>query len=108
MHKTNLEFWGIFMFAVKTYNEFIQKPDSTLEECLDGPVEISGEKQSYVIMTVDYLRRLLVDSTLANQLDEILLRLKNKRDIPEQKIMSLLEHEWKNFKSDIQKNLQFI
>jgi hypothetical protein len=81
------------MFAVKPYNEFIQQPVTTLEECQNGPIEISDEKQSYVIMTAEYLRRLLADSSLANQLDKILLQLKNKKGVPEEKIMRLLEHE---------------
>ena len=81
------------MFAIKQYNEFIQQPDSTLEACQAGPVEITGEKNSYVIMTTEYLRRLLTDTILANQLDKILTEMKNGKGIQEKEIMSLLEHE---------------
>ena len=88
------------MSVVKPLNEFIQKPHNTLKECQAGPIEISGEEQSYVIMTAEYLRRLLADTFLVNQLDEIFIRLKNRKGISENKITGILEHEWESLKSD--------
>ena len=81
------------MFAVKPLNEFIEQPHNTLKECQAGPIEISGEEQSYVLMTAEYLRRILADSLLANELDEILGRLKINKSVAEEKIMSILGHE---------------
>ncbi len=79
------------MFNIKPLNEFIQSPSSVLEECLRGPVEISAREQSFVIMTKDYLQRLLADSSLADHLEKILSDLKNTEGIPENVVMSLLE-----------------
>ena len=81
------------MFAAKSLNEFVQQPYDTLKECQNGPIEISSEEQSYVLMTAEYLRRILADTFLANQLDEILVRLKNRKGVPEKKIMSILGPE---------------
>lgn len=81
------------MFAIKSLNEFIQQPYDILKKCQDGPIEISAEEQSYVIMKTEYLRHLLTDTSLATELGKIFVRLKNRKGVPEKKIMSILGHE---------------
>ena len=81
------------MVTIKSLKSFMQQPDDVLRDCHAGPVEISGGEQPYVIMTVDYLQRLLTDTALADTLDEIFACVKNKKDVPEEKIMGILEHE---------------
>ena len=74
-------------------NKSFELPQDLLDQCKTGPIEISGGEQPCVIMTTEYLRRLLADASLANHLDNVLNEIKNNVGIPEEKIMSILEHK---------------
>lgn len=79
------------MFTAKPLTLFIEHPESVLTECHDGPVEIAGDGRSYVVMTSEFLQRLLKDISLADQLDKIFVGLKEKGGVPEDRVMDLLE-----------------
>jgi len=79
------------MFTEKPLTSFIEHPENVLKECHDGPVEIAGDDRSYVVMTSEFLQRLLKDISLADQLDTILVGLKEKGGVPEDRVMGLLE-----------------
>jgi hypothetical protein len=79
------------MFIEKSINSFIEEPSDTLKACHDGPVELTGNDQSYVLMTKGFLNRLLSDISLANNLDKILARMKRDKNVPEKKVMELLD-----------------
>ncbi|MBN2012455.1 hypothetical protein JW960_24210 [candidate division KSB1 bacterium] len=81
------------MATIRTLKTFVEKPFDVLKESRSGPVEISGDEQPYVIITADFLRRLQIDTSHANQLDETFARLKKCSGVSEAKIMSVLRHE---------------
>lgn len=81
------------MFTTKSLSSFIGQPDDILRECSTGPVELTGGDQPYIIMTQEYLRRLLTDTYLADHLDEILTRLRKNRSVPEEKVMGILKSQ---------------
>jgi len=81
------------MFTTKPLSSFIGQPDDILRECSTGPVELTGGDQSYILMTQEYLRRLLTDIHLADHLDDILTRLRKNRGVPEEKVMEILSSQ---------------
>ncbi|MBC8186351.1 hypothetical protein H8E88_35155 [candidate division KSB1 bacterium] len=81
------------MLLTKRSTKSFELPQDLLNECKTGPVEISDDEQPYVIMTTEYLRRLLADASLGNHLDNILKKLKKSDGAPEEKVMSILEHK---------------
>ena len=78
------------MFIEKPLTLFINQPEDILKECQAGPIEIAGVDRSYVVMTTEFLQRLLKDISLADHLDKILEKLKKKEGVPEEKIMGIL------------------
>ena len=79
------------MLITKSLNSFIQHPNDILKECHTGPVEITGGEQSYILMTSEYLKRLLIDSYIAANLDKILAKLKNNGRISKKEVMEAIE-----------------
>lgn len=81
------------MFKTKPLAAFIEQPDHSFRECIEEPMEITGGEQPYVVMTMEYLRRLLADSNLADHLDGILERLERTGGVSEQEIMGVLNSD---------------
>jgi len=81
------------MIITRPANKSFELPQDLLDLCKSGPIEISGDEQPYVIMTTEYLRRLLADASLGNHLDNVLDKLKNSDGVPEDKILNILRHK---------------
>ena len=81
----------LIMWTTKSLDSFIRKPTEIIKECKLGPVEITGGDQSYVVMTSEFLRRLLTDSYIAANLDKIIAKFKNNGEISKNEILKALE-----------------
>ena len=78
------------MFTEKTLTFFIKQPENVLRACHDGPIEITGNDHSYVVMTREYLQRIIKDMHLADHLDRILSRLKKEGGVSDERVMGIL------------------
>lgn len=80
------------MFTEKPLTLFIEQPQDILQACHNGPIEITGNDHSYVVMTTEYLQRIIKDMHLADHLDKILARLKKDGGISEERVMGILNN----------------